>query len=112
MNYASIGSMPEFQSKFEEIKKDVAEIEAKVADKIDATYLDSAKTAQFKPQKAGVNTINAVINPDGTDEDAADKAADTYTTPNFSCDEVKEALSSKYARKFNTIKSFLNLRFA
>lgn len=114
MAYASIGAMPEFKDKFEQIKSDVEALKAKVNGKIDPAFVDSAKTAQFKPQKAGVDTVNKVINPSGTDLNSldSDENVENAGLKETSCDEVKEALTSKYARKFNTIKSFLNLRFA
>lgn len=112
--YGTVGTMPEFKDKFEQIKSDVESLKAKVEGKIDPAFVDSAKTAQFKPQKAGVDVVNKVVNPEGTDIEAAntDSSVENTGLKDTTCDEVKEALTSKYARKFNTIKSFLNLRFA
>lgn len=112
--YGTVGTMPEFKDKFEQIKSDVEGLKSKVEGKIDPDFIDSAKTTQFKPQKAGVDVVNKVINPSGTDLDDlnSDENVENAGLKEVSCDTVKEALTSKYVRKFNTVKSFLNLRFA
>ena len=105
IDYSTIGEMPVFQDKFKEIVEDAKAVQEKVGNKVDSVYFELAQTDYFKPQKAGLQALNSVQKPVETDDTPEEEIT-------ASCEEVKQALSTTYARKFNSIKSFLNLRFA
>lgn len=104
IDYSTIGEMPVFQSKFKEIEEDAKAIQEKVGDKVDQAYFELAQTDYFKPQKAGLQALNSIQKPVETDDTPEEEMT-------ASCEEIKQALNTKYVRKFTSIKNFLELRF-